>query len=112
MPPSTVECLAVLHRTTTSGIPKIGSHGSISKRIQKTLFQEMLHMLPYPQSCQGQRKDREEAKDILAECQGITGFSVDWINNPNPLGEHSIVTGSDKLQAMILRAWGLSCSAV
>lgn len=80
MPPSTVECLAVLRRTRTSGNPKIGSHGSISKKIQKTLFQEMLHMLPYPQSCQGQRKDREEAKDILAECVKVSQVSA-WIGS-------------------------------
>ena len=78
------------------------------KRSKRHFSNEMLHMLPYPQSCQGQRKDREEAKDILAECvQGIAGFSVDRLNDPSPLGEYSIV-----VQAMILLARGLSCSAV
>ena len=33
---------------------------------------------------------------------------MDWL----PLGEHSIVTGSDKVQTMILWAWGLSCSVI
>lgn len=45
-------------------------------------------------------------------CQGIAGFSVDRLNNPIPLGERSIVTGSDKVRTMILLARGLSCSAV
>ena len=38
-------------------------------------------MLPYPQSCQGQRKDREEAKDIVAECVGVLQVST-WIGSP------------------------------